>query len=524
MQDNTCEYDVIVVGSGGGALAGAYSAAAAGLRTVVLEKTGLFGGTSSYSGGAMWLPGTKVQERAGIGDSTESARTYLAAVLGDSEKERQEAFVTTAPVLVDFLERDPNLEFEWRPFPDYYPAPGRIDVGRAINALDLPSDQAGSLRERIRPEPGLDRNGEPHPDETLIAGRALIGRLLLALQGTGNADLRTGTAVRKLIVENDRVVGVEATTDTGETVQFRATRGVLLAAGGIEGNQEMRTEHGTPGAAAWSMGPRGANTGDLHTAAAEAGAAISLTDEAWWCPGVEMPDGSGAFMVCVRGGVLVDANGERYLNETQPYDRFGRAMLAHGSSKSVPSYLIFDSREGGPVLPAMSIPAASAEQHFAAGTWVQADTLDDLAGKLGIDAATLRSTVDRFNGYAATGVDEDFARGEDPYDVFFCPPSENPNRALTALAEGPFYAARIVLSDLGTKGGVRTDADARVLREDGSAIDGLYAAGNTAASLSGRFYPAPGTPLGTAMVFSYRAVQHMVQADSVLTDSAVAES
>ena len=524
MQDNTSEFDVIVVGSGGGALAGAYSAAAAGLRTVVLEKTGLFGGTSSYSGGAMWLPGTTVQERAGLGDSTDAARTYLAAVLGDAEKDRQEAFLTTAPVLVDFLERDPHLEFEWRPFPDYYPAPGRVDVGRAINALDLPSEQIGALRERIRPEPGLDRNGEPHPDETLIAGRALIGRLLLALQGTGNADLRTGTAVRSLIVENDRVVGVEALTESGETVRIRATRGVLLAAGGMEGNQDMRSEHGTPGAAAWSMGPRGANTGDLHVAAADAGAAIALTDEAWWCPGVEMPDGSGAFMVCVRGGVLVDADGRRYLNEMQPYDRFGREMLAHGVSRSVPSYLIFDSREGGPVLPAMSIPEASADDHLAAGTWVRADSIEELAAQLGMDADALRSTVERFNDSAATGVDEDFARGEDPYDVFFCPPSENPNRALTALTEAPFYAARIVLSDLGTKGGVRTDTDARVLREDGSAIAGLYAAGNTAASLSGRFYPAPGTPLGTAMVFAYRAAQHMAQADSVLPGAAVTES
>ena len=197
MQDWTIRCDVLVVGSGGGALTGAYTAAAQDLDTVVLEKTSLFGGTSAYSGAAVWLPATAVQERAGIGDTPEKARTYLRAVVGDNEVDRQEAYLSTAPVVVDFLERDPNIEFEWRAFPDYYRAPGRMDAGRAINPLDLPSSEIGDLRELIRPEPGVDRAGRSHPDETLIGGRALIGRLVLALRGTGHADLRTGTAARR---------------------------------------------------------------------------------------------------------------------------------------------------------------------------------------------------------------------------------------------------------------------------------------------------------------------------------------
>lgn len=510
MQDWTTECDVLVVGSGGGALTGAYTAASQGLRTLVLEKTPLFGGTSAYSGAAVWLPGTAVQERAGIGDSTDKARTYLRAVVGDEEIDRQEAYVTTAPEVVDLLERDPHIEFEWRAFPDYYKAPGRMDYGRAINPLDLPGDEVGELREVIRPEADVDRAGEPHPEGTLNGGRALIGRLLMALYGTGHAELRTETAARSLIVEDGRVVGVLATDAAGETIRIRATRGVLLAAGGIEGSAALRTENGTPGRAEWSMGPRGANTGDLLQAAVEVGADTALLDEAWWCPGVELPDGSGAFMVGVRGGILVDSSGERYLNESLPYDQFGRAMIEHGSAGS---YLVFDSKEGGPVLPAISIPQISAEKHHAAGTWVSADTIEELAEKIGVPADALRRTVEQFNDFAKHGVDEAFHRGEDPYDNFFCPPGTGadapPNPALSPVAQGPFHAARIVLSDLGTKGGVRTDADARVLRADGSPIDGLYAAGNTSASLSGRFYPGPGVPLGTAMVFSYRAVQHM---------------
>ncbi|MFD4265327.1 FAD-dependent oxidoreductase [Rhodococcus sp. NPDC058481] len=508
MQDWTEEFDVVVVGSGGGALTGAYAAAAQGLRTVVLERTGLFGGTSSYSGASIWLPGTQVQERAGLADSTDNARTYLRALLGDSDAERQEAYVTTAPAVVELLERDPNIDFEYRAFPDYYKAEGRMDAGRSINPSNLDPAELGDLADRVRPELDQDRTGQGHAPGALIGGRALTGRLLLAVQGTGNAELRTDVRVTGLVVEDGRVVGVEATSGD-KTVRIGARRGVLMAAGGIEGNAEVREQSGTPGRAAWSMGPFGANTGDAIAAGVAVGGATALMDQAWFCPGVEQPDGSAAFMVGVRGGIVVDATGERYLNESLPYDQFGRAMAARDASVSaIPSFMIFDSREGGG-LPAISIPNTAPAKHLEAGTWVAADTLEDLAAKTGLPADTLRASVEQFNDYAKHGVDESFHRGEDPYDNFFCPPNGGPNSALTPIENGPFYAARIVLSDLGTKGGLVTDVDGRVLREDGTAIDGLYAAGNTSASLSGRFYPGPGVPLGTAMVFAYRAAQHM---------------
>lgn len=507
MTDWTDEYDVVVVGSGGGALTGAYTAAEQGLRTVVLEKTEYFGGTSSYSGASIWLPGTQVQERAGLPDSTEKARTYLRALLGDVESARQDAYVDTAPAVVEFLERNPNIEFEFRAFPDYYKAEGRLDTGRSINPLDLDPADIGDLADKVRPELDQDRTGQGHAPGTLIGGRALIGRLLAAVAGTGNADLRTDTALTELVVEDGRVVGVVATRG-GETIRIKANRGVLMAAGGIEGNADARAEHGTPGKAEWSMGPIGANTGAAIAAGVAAGAATALLDQAWFCPGVAQPDGTAAFLVGIRGGIVVDAKGERFLNESLPYDQFGRALHAHEKTADASAWMIFDSRERGG-LPGISIPNTAPAKHLEAGTWVQGDTLEEVAAKAGLPADALRASVEKFNDYAKLGVDEQFHRGEDPYDNFFCPPNGNPNSALTAIETGPFFAARIVLSDLGCKGGLVTDVDGRVLRADGTAIEGLYAAGNTSASVSQKVYPGPGVPLGTAMTFAYRAARHL---------------
>jgi 3-oxosteroid 1-dehydrogenase len=189
-----------------------------------------------------------------------------------------------------------------------------------------------------------------------------------------------------------------------------------------------------------------------------------------------------------------------------PYDRFGRAMAA--SPGRIPSWFVFDSREGGR-LPAIAMPEGDPAEHLAAGTWRTAETLDKLAVEIGVPADALVETVERFNGFAATGVDEDFGRGNDEYDTFFTG-GDGPNKALVPLDQPPFYAARFVLSDLGTKGGLVTDAAGRVLREDGSAIPGLYAASNSSASMFGPVYPGPGAPLGSAMVFASLAVRDML--------------
>ncbi|MFD7718821.1 FAD-dependent oxidoreductase [Streptomyces sp. NPDC059814] len=508
-QEWDATHDVIVVGSGAGALTGALAAAADGLDTVVLERTALLGGTSAYSGAACWLPGTQVQERAGLDDSTEAAGAYLRALTGDAGTERLEAFLRHAPELVARLEDDPALAFEWRAFPDYVAAPGRMDAGRSFVPLDLAPELLGELLPLVRPAVDRDRAGREHPAGPLSAGRALIGRLLLAATRTGNARIRTGHRVTGLVTEDGRVTGVEARTPRG-TVRVGARRGVLLAAGGFEGDAALRAEHRVPGSADWSMAPRGTNTGEVLRAAVAAGAATGLMDEAWWCPGTELPDGSAAFTLGLRGGLVVDGTGRRFANESLPYDRMGRAIAAAGgAADSV--HLVFDSREGG-ALPAITVPPADPARHLAAGTWVRADSLPELAALIGVPAGALTDTVGRFNGFAATGTDEDHHRGEDPYDLFFADRNApGPNPCLVPLDRPPYYAARLVLADLGTKGGLRTDAHARVLDAQGRPLPGLYAAGNTSASFTGRVYPGPGVPLGTAMVFASLAVRHMTR-------------
>jgi 3-oxosteroid 1-dehydrogenase len=499
------EHDVVVVGSGAGALTGAHLAARAGLQVVVLEKTDRLGGTSAYSGAACWLPGTQVQERAGSADSSGSAREYLTAVLGGREPEKVEAFVHAAPGLVAELEQDPAIEFRMQPFPDYFDAPGRVPQGRSIVPTDLAPGELGDLLALVRPPLERDRAGLDHVDGApLNGGRALIGRLLLAYHRTGRGQVRTGSAVTELVVDGDRVVGVVAQTVDGPR-RIGARRGVLLGSGGFERNQELRSKHGVPGAADWAMAPAGTNTGEPIEAAVVVGAATDLMDQGWWCPGIAHPDGSAAFTLGFRGGVVVAADGRRFANESLPYDRMGRAMFAEPGR--VPAWFVFDSRSGGD-LPAISLPPRSPAEHLDAGTWVRADTWDELAELTGLPAEALTATVERFNAFAEDGADADFGRGDDEFDRFVAV-GQGPNPALVALDRPPYVAARMVLSDLGTKGGLRTDAAGRVLRADGTPIAGLYAAGNASASMAGRFYPGPGIPIGTAMVFSALAVRDL---------------
>jgi 3-oxosteroid 1-dehydrogenase len=508
------QYDVVVVGSGGGAMTGAALAAKAGLSVCVVEKTEFLGGTSAYSGGACWLPGSQVQQRAGIPDSTEGARRYLAAILEDPveagvDAGKVEAFLTHSPELVAELEADPDLDFEWLPFSEYYDAPGRVPFGRSIQPTNIKRpDLPPEVAELVRPPVERDRAGEGGRN-TLSGGQSLIARLATIFVREGGR-LRTNLPVTGLVTDPDdpdgRVVGVAAMSPEGP-IEIGATRGVLLGAGGFEGNAEMRRAHDVPGDVAWTMAPRLTNTGEPLSAAMALGAATDFHALGWFCPGLEQTDGGGSFTLGFRSGLMVDQAGHRYANECLPYDRFGREMAK--APERIPSWFVFDHREGGR-LPAIAMPEGDPAGHLAAGTWVTADTVEGLAVAAGLPADVLAETVARFNGFAGTGVDEDFGRGEDEYDTFFAG-GTGPNKALTRCDQAPFYAARFVLSDLGTKGGLVTDAAARVLRADGSPISGLYACGNTTASVFGSVYPGPGAPLGSAMVFASLAVRDLTR-------------
>lgn len=500
--------DVIVVGSGGAALAAAYTAAKSGLRTLVLEKTEFFGGTSAYSGSGIWLPGNQAQHRAGVPDSVDLGRTYFKAVVGDdTPRENQEAYLSTGPELVEFLERDPALEFAYGAFPDYFEAPGRIEGGRDIFPVPLPAAALGGRLAQLRPTIGADQHGLGQRRKTLSGGQALIGRFLLALDALGPAELRTRSRVRSLITQDGRVTGV-VTEEDGATRRMTAARGVIVAAGGWECDHELRARHHGLPHGEWTSSAPGSNTGDALAALRAAGAAIDLMDEAWWCPATLFPNGRAAFTLGLSGGIFVNAAGERFANESLPYDRMGREIRrGHATGVShIPAWFVFDSRFAN--IPAIAQPMPDPAAFRAAGLWRTADDLAALAEQIAVPPRALEHTVARFNQFAADGADADFHRGEDPYDRFFAG-GDGPNPCLVPIDRGPFHAVQIVPGDLGTKGGARTDADARALRGDGTPIPGLYAAGNSAASVTGHAYPGPGTPLGSGMVFAYRAARHL---------------
>jgi 3-oxosteroid 1-dehydrogenase len=515
-------YDVIVVGSGGG-LIGAYAAAARGLRTLVIEKTPHVGGTTAWSGAGIWLPGNAAERRAGVEDGPDLARPYLDAIVGDDAPAAlREAFLQAGPRMIDELEADPHFgRFRWRGVPDYFAdAPGSLAQGRTIFPQDLDRAELGDLEPLVRRPLWTERWGVA-VEPTMIGGQALIARALLALVATGNAAVRTNTALTSLLVEDGRVVGVHAESD-GEPVTIRADRGVLLAAGGYERNGPLRREHQPEVGDEWTQGCEG-NTGDALLAGVEVGAATDLLDESWFAPGLVVPGTRPVFYTSVWSGIWVNGAGRRYLNERLPYDRAGHEMLRAERGSDVahlPTHWVFDQRQIDNEKAFATLPVAPSvpgwfdvERFVEAGVLQRADTLDELAELIGVPAGALTESVEQYNGYARSGVDEQFHRGETPWDRtvnrIAGDHTDGPNPCLGVIDKGPFSAASIVLSDLGTKGGLRTDGRARVLRTDGSVITGLYAAGNTMAPATGRIYPGAGGPVGSSMAFSWIAALDM---------------
>lgn len=505
------ECDVLVVGSGGGGCTGAYTAAAHGLDTMLIEKTPLFGGTTAYSGASLWLPGNQAQERSGLDDSAQQALTYLRATVGERTRASlQESYVSHCAGLIAFLEENRHLRFRYEAFPDYYDAPGRFDRGRSVVPEEIDAGELGELLDVLRPSWAADRLGADLPRTRLWGGQALIGRLLLALSEMPRVRLSHSTALEELVLENGHVVGVQAVRD-GSRLRVRARKGVILAAGGFEGSDELRGQYQAPRDSRWTMGPLGANTGDALRAGLLAGAGSDLLSECWWCPSVVLDDSTAAFTLGARSGIFVNAHGRRFANESLPYDQMGRALLAQEAAGApLPCYWIYDGTTDGVPPGFVSANPTDAQPYLESGVWKRADTLAGLAQQIGVPAGELTATVERFNAFAATGVDEDFHRGEDPYDRFFAT-GEGPNPNLVPLEKGPFHAVPLVLGDLGTKGGLTTDDQARVTTPDGGVIPGLYAVGNTMASVSGQVYPGPGVPIGSAMVFAHVAAKHISQ-------------
>jgi 3-oxosteroid 1-dehydrogenase len=543
------EFDVMVAGSGAAGMTAALTAADLGLSVVVVEKAGAFGGSTARSGGGIWAPGNAVLRAAGVIDTPDRARAYLAHVAGaDVPAGLREAFLEHGPGMLDLVLARTPLRLAWVPgYADYYPeAPGGLARGRSVEPVPMDSRRLGAELARLArpylPTPAgvaitqADYRwlslGPRHPRAILagarVAGRAARGRVtghrMLSLGQALAAGLRAGllhagvpvwldTPMTGLEVRDGRVTGIRATRD-GEPVTVRARRGVLIATGGFERNEEMRRRYQRePAGAQWTTGAPG-NTGDGIWAGLALGAATGLMDDAWWGPSIALPGGP-YFCLAERslpGCLLVNGAGQRFVNESAPYVDAVHAMYDGNTPENphIPAWLVFDQRYRDRYVFAGLPPGrALPRRWYEAGSVVRADDLAGLAQAAGVAADGLAKTVTRFNDFAAAGRDEEFGRGESAYDRYYGDPRVRPNPNLAALARPPFYAVKIVPGDLGTKGGLRTDSRARVLREDGTPIPGLYAAGNASASVMGHSYAGAGATIGPAMTFGYIAARAM---------------
>ncbi len=540
--------DVVVAGSGAAGMTAALTARHLGLSVLVIEKTGYFGGSTARSGGGIWAPGNTVLLDAGVTDTPEQARAYLAYVAGGVPAELREALLEHGPDMLSLVLALTPLRFAWVPgYADYYPeAPGGLAAGRSIEPVPLDGRVLGTelahLGRPYLPSPvaitqaeyrwlSLGRHPRALGAGLRVAGRAartrLLGHRMLSLGQALAAGLRAGlsasgvpvwldTPMTGLEVRGGRVSGVCATRG-GEPRLIRARRGVLLATGGFERNEEMRRQHQrAPVGTQWTTGAAG-NTGDGIRAGLELGAATGLMDDAWWGPSIPLPGGP-YFCLAERslpGCLLVIGAGQRFVNESAPYVDAVHAMYDGNTAENphIPAWLIFDQRYRDRYVFAGLPPGKPLPRRwYAAGAVVRAEDLAGLAAAAGVDAEGLVKTVTRFGEFAAAGKDEEFGRGDSAYDRYYGDPRRRPNPNLAPLARPPFYAVKIVPGDLGTKGGLRTDERARVLRADGipgTRIEGLYAAGNASASVMGHSYAGAGATIGPAMTFGYIAAHTM---------------
>ncbi len=551
---NDREYDVVVVGSGAAGMTAALTAAHNGLSVVLLEKAPYYGGSTARSGGGVWIPGNKALRDTGGPDDREEARRYLHSIIGDVvPAERIDTYIDRGAEALDFVLANSPLEMEWvKGYSDYYPeAPGGRAGGRSCEPKPFNAMILGDERFKIHPpyskaplnvavtqadfvRLNLIRR---HPKGMLRALRVgvrtywakftrkhlmVMGQAIIAGMRKGlmdaNVPVLLDTPMTKLVMEDGKVTGVEA-THNGETVRFTARHGVVLGSGGFEHNAEMRAKYQRePITTEWTTGAA-TNTGDGILAGMDAGAAIGFMEDAWWGPTI-FKGGKPWFALSERnlpGSIMINSKGERFGNESAPYVEAVHTMYGgeygqgEGPGENIPTWLVFDQRYRNRYMfaslqPGLKFPSRWMENDLI----VKAATLQELAEKIGVPADKLAATVERFNKFAESGKDEDYNRGDSQYDRYYGDPTVKPNPCLAALVQGPFYAAKMVPGDLGTKGGLVADTAARVLREDGTPIDGLYASGNVSTPVMGHTYAGPGATIGPAIAFGYLAVHDII--------------
>jgi 3-oxosteroid 1-dehydrogenase len=529
-------YDVVVAGSGAAGLVAAVRAADAGLSVLVAEKAALLGGTTAAGGGVMWAPNNHLAARAGFSDSHERAVEYLTEAAGHVLSAAEiDWYVRTAPRAVEYLTGSTRVSMTPIARPDYHLEwNGAADGGRGLdnNAFD-PQDYPG-LAEAIRPSsyfPLLtmterdELNGRA-ADPALLAtraktgvrtmGGALVGRLLASALDRG-IHIAAAAPVEDLVRAGSGWTvtlgpGGDSAAGPGRTVTAAA---VVLASGGFEWNPRLRQAF-LPFPVTPISAP--SNEGDGLELGLKTGAAVADMTAIWGVPVIAAPahryDGRqsgrmGNVEMTLPGSITVNAAGRRFVNEALNYHDACRVFASvdphTGRQRNNPAWLVFDSAYLSKYPVAGSTPGSPAEWMTSAGT------VEELAGKLGVDPAGLRETVARFNKDAAAGVDTEFHRGATPQDRFLGDSGNTPNPCLAPLATGPFHAVPISAGVLGTSGGLETDFDGRVLDRRANPIPGLYAAGNVAASVFRNNYPGGGATLGSAITRAFAVGEHLAR-------------
>lgn len=556
--------DVLVIGSGNGAMTSALCSYEMGVKDVlVIEKADKYGGSSATSGGGVWIPNNRYALAAGADDSIEDAREYLKNTIPveDVPEEMIETYLANGPKMIDFMHQRTQMRYvTLEHYPDYYTdlpggkaghrsmEPETIDgsllggeyenltlthhMMRLFGFIHFTQVEAQMLATRSKGWFGLTMKmilswlvDIPWMMKTRIArrlctGSAGIARLRLSMMDR-DMPLWLNSPMKELITdESGRVIG--ALVDKhGTTVRVEARKGVVLASGGFEHNQALRDKYlPKPTNKEWSAGVR-SNTGDGLLEGLKLNAATRLMDGAWWCTTIVTPGEPSPRLSIMEkslpGGVMVNLNGKRIANESQNYMAYQKALFAvhdDETNSCAPMYHIFDGRFrksyiAGPLMtkdvkPDWTISKDWYEQKFVG----KASTIRELALQIGIDADNLEETVRNMNGYAKTGQDTEFQRGDVEYDRYYGDATVTPNPCLAAIDEAPFYAMRVDAGDFGTQGGLVTNPNGQVMTEQGEAVEGLYAVGNCSAAILPT-YPGPGSTLGPAMTMGYQAAKHI---------------
>lgn len=555
-------YDVVVVGSGAGGMTAALCAKAQGLSALLIEKDSCYGGTSAVSGGGIWIPCNDQMEALGCSDSYQEARTYLDDLIGgEVDSDRIDAYIHRANEMVSFMAERFGVHFNSIPiYPDYFPhRPGGKPGYRTMEPADFDAALLGEEFDKLRvPYAGTLLMGriamnqvEAHTllcrgrgwiglflkfvlnywtdfkwrrksrrDRRLVMGQSMAAALRYAMLKE-DLPLWLNTGLCDLVEVDDRVAGVIAEQD-GKRLRIQAKHGVVLACGGFESNQAMREKYlPAPTDKSWTVAPD-INHGEGIEAGQKLGAATRFMNLTWGTPCVDVPQRQAATGLFVERafphGIMVNRQGKRFMNEAGPYTETVYSIYEdhEKTGGTVPCWLVVDAQYRkkfpfGPVMPAQMQPDAAVPKDWIDTIFFKAASLQELAGKIGVDVAGLDATVQRFNEQARVGKDDDFERGENIFDTYYGDSSCKPNPCLGALETGPYYALKVVPGELGTKGGLDADAAARVLREDGGVIKGLYAVGNCSAAVMGKTYPGPGSTLGPAMAFAYLAAEDMAE-------------